>query len=675
MTNLFLGLPDVPEKATRIDTNGSFGANTPIYNLIAGERYQIAKLSAATSDLTRINFDLGSVTRAANYVAIARADLLKAANVGRVVVRGSTQSAFTPSNISGLRGWWDFTRGVTVSTGISQVNDQSGVGAHMAQGTGANQPILTRGDNLENRAKYSEDLSQAAFWTGNRSTIQVGTTVVSSGVTIQFLKEDATAANRHQLESQTFPTVNGQVYNFKLRVKSTNRGIAIRPLTGFAGNFVYFDAVAGAVVSTPADVSNATITALDNGTYQISFDCTANATSSSATVNYYLTNASNSTTTIYNGDNTSGCYIGAIQIRHSSADNTYLATTSAQLYAGLNDNKVATFDGVNDQLSVSGTNMAVTGAFTAAVAFKFAASTGDSYVFGNGNSGATHFYFSIYSDNKLYFYVGDNTNYTTGQALTPGSTYIAIATWDGTTGANSMKLYLNSASVTVQKASTKTPSNTTTYLLGGASLNSCTIGEAVLYNNVISGSDLTSLHAYLTTKWQTAAVTKNNTLSSQTLYGFNSKDYYTTFSTSTAYRHWWIDYENSASGSLEHSKLFLGSYFDFGVDPDDIAISKIEPREIKEYSTSGAIQFVKNEQSKYRFDITWLGLTDDVIKDFCVNVASKSYRKKGLYLFTTTDHTVLDNQRIVYCQLTDFRSESSKTDWNTLTATFEEIIG
>lgn len=56
------------------------------------------------------------------------------------------KSSFTPKNIPGLYSWWDFgdISSMTLNgSTISQINDKSGNGKHLSQGTALNQPTLT----------------------------------------------------------------------------------------------------------------------------------------------------------------------------------------------------------------------------------------------------------------------------------------------------------------------------------------------------------------------------------------------------------------------------------------------------------------------------------------------------------------------------------------------------
>ena len=55
--------------------------------------------------------------------------------------RGTT--AFSPSSLTNLRAWYKSDVGITIATGVSQWNDQSGNGNHLVQATGGAQPVVT----------------------------------------------------------------------------------------------------------------------------------------------------------------------------------------------------------------------------------------------------------------------------------------------------------------------------------------------------------------------------------------------------------------------------------------------------------------------------------------------------------------------------------------------------
>jgi len=178
----------------------------------------------------------------------------------------------------------------------------------------------------------------------------MGGTITSGDNTLYFLTEDGTAANTHYLYLNTasygINTVSGKTYNLTFKVKSSNRNISVRALSGFAGGYTTFNIQSNSIIETAAEGANATITDMGGGVYQCSVDLTANANVADAWVIFYLYNGNR----IYTGDTVSGAYIGRPQFRISTADSTYIATTSAAAIAGINGSRHLFFDGVDDHL-------------------------------------------------------------------------------------------------------------------------------------------------------------------------------------------------------------------------------------------------------------------------------------------------------------------------------------
>ena len=61
----------------------------------------------------------------------------------RLPRRRRSSSTWTPAQLTNLRGWWDAALGITIATGVSQWDDQSGNGNNLLQAVGANQPTVT----------------------------------------------------------------------------------------------------------------------------------------------------------------------------------------------------------------------------------------------------------------------------------------------------------------------------------------------------------------------------------------------------------------------------------------------------------------------------------------------------------------------------------------------------
>ncbi len=140
-TNLLIGYPSIPFSGTQ-SLSATASTTYPANNLITGARGAGFELATAQFDDLYIQYDAGSST-AATGVALARAKLLTSGNCNRVVLRNCAQPYNLPLSISGLKGWWDATRGITKdgSDRVSQWNDLSGQGNHVTQSSGSVKPL------------------------------------------------------------------------------------------------------------------------------------------------------------------------------------------------------------------------------------------------------------------------------------------------------------------------------------------------------------------------------------------------------------------------------------------------------------------------------------------------------------------------------------------------------
>lgn len=74
-------------------------------------------------------------------------------------------AAWTPASLPSLAGWWDASNAgsITASSGrVSQLNDLSGLGKHMTQATGANQPLT---------GSHTVNSLNAIFFDGSRQLV------------------------------------------------------------------------------------------------------------------------------------------------------------------------------------------------------------------------------------------------------------------------------------------------------------------------------------------------------------------------------------------------------------------------------------------------------------------------------------------------------------------------
>jgi F5/8 type C domain len=173
----------------------------------------------------------------------------------------------------------------------------------------------------------------------------------------------------------------------------------------------------------------------------------------------------------------------------------------------------------------------------------------------------------------------------------------------------------------------------------------------------------------------------NSSMASETLYGPRNYDFYDTpialsGFTPTGYRYWRLSYTSSSGQKFTHAKVHFGKHFDAGRDPVSIIIDRIPAAEGRFKGGSGAEFLARLDEPLYQFKIRWIGLRDDAIRDFYSKIDAYKDTNR-VFLYTLSDHTVLDNQRIVHCKVSDVRSEPAADiiDYNELEATFTEVLG
>ncbi len=174
-----------------------------------------------------------------------------------------------------------------------------------------------------------------------------------------------------------------------------------------------------------------------------------------------------------------------------------------------------------------------------------------------------------------------------------------------------------------------------------------------------------------------SAVSSVADISAATLYGPESNDYYVTFATSTARRYWQVSFDKTAGSNfrLALNKVYFGTQFDMGIDPETVRMSR-EPDGDPSFITASGTQYLARVgKPRYAFDITWLGVSDDKVRDFDRYIAAYAHHTP-VFLTTATDHSNLDGQRIVHCNLASYstRPGGYRVDWNVIQARFEETV-
>lgn len=170
------------------------------------------------------------------------------------------------------------------------------------------------------------------------------------------------------------------------------------------------------------------------------------------------------------------------------------------------------------------------------------------------------------------------------------------------------------------------------------------------------------------------AIHDNASFGSATLYGPRSHDYVATFATSSAYRHWWMEYNVSATSVIPHSKTYFGMWFDMGVELTDYDYEQIPLRESAFISSNGTKFLEQLDEPIWKFDLVWENVTDAKLVSFQSDILNNRDRDR-FFLYTSSFHDPLNGFRLVHCGLSDFAKEKVKLDKNTIRCTFQEVLG
>lgn len=376
------------------------------------------------------------------------------ANIGRII-------ALRPA------AFYDFSSptGYTIdaSRRIAAALDLSGNARHATQGTDANKPLLSRADNLENLAVWSEDISKegAGLWGSTRADpVAASTTEV---------KEDATVANTHYVSQSLPAVVAGVTYRYAVSVKrgAGARDACLRIDSGGSLARAFINLTTGAISSTTGSTvawASGPTSAADGDYWRITGTVTAPASGASSIL-VFLADGENLS---YNGDNTSTIHITRAQAQLVSASPTYIATGAVPIYSGLNGRSVAVLDGSNDDFATSYAVNPTGGLCTIAVVRPAAAAL---QAIATSYDGAnTRMQFLMYADGSVSYRVASSDANIIGRktaagAYTAGESAVWTGTYDGGTLSSGIKIFKNGVQVDTADAQAGT------YTLPGAGAN------------------------------------------------------------------------------------------------------------------------------------------------------------------------------------------------------------
>jgi hypothetical protein len=213
----------------------------------------------------------------------------------------------------------DFTRGSTGTfVGSNSLIQTAAVNEprfdHTSAGVCRGLLIEEGRTNLYQQSEVFND----SFWTKTRSSISSNATTAPDGtLTADKLVEDTTASNTHTIQSTVTPPATAHTLSVFAK-KGERTWIVLR----LGGTNTFFNLDDGTIAA--GSVNSPTITNFGNGWYRCA------VTSSSGTQGQFWL-ATNSTTTSYTGDGTSGLFIWGAQLEAGSFPTSYIPTTTGTL--------------------------------------------------------------------------------------------------------------------------------------------------------------------------------------------------------------------------------------------------------------------------------------------------------------------------------------------------------
>ena len=226
---------------------------------------------------------------------------------------------------------------------VSQLTDLSGNGNHSIQASDNQKPILSRSDNRENFIGFCDSENLSSGWSYANAV----------NVTADTFREDSATASHYAYvnHNNNVYFINGQNYKFSARIKpSATRNIRLE-------FFVTSTTVATLVVnstgiqtSSSGSPQNVKIEPIGGGWFDVSF--TKVSTLTGAGYFFFRMTLTDNTIT-YLGDGVTSVQVTRVQVQKVGTKEEYIRTTGFPIFAGINNNKVITFDGYDDFMTAN----------------------------------------------------------------------------------------------------------------------------------------------------------------------------------------------------------------------------------------------------------------------------------------------------------------------------------
>ena len=178
-----------------------------------------------------------------------------------------------------------------------------------------------------------------------------------------------------------------------------------------------------------------------------------------------------------------------------------------------------------------------------------------------------------------------------------------------------------------------------------------------------------------------ANVYQNASFASATLYGPDSLDYIATGLSLATNRSWRPYITGGASTTREICKWYFGTAWNPGKDAD-YSYKIVQPEGGKVETEDGGYKCVRLGDGRFQISVSWAGVTDAQTQIFFDRVC-KYWQVHKFFLFTTGEHRILNNYRVLHIRLLSrpkivrdtISSAGSWTGYNTISLEALEVKG